>query len=132
MSGAYVALADQPPVPFNRVKRVTIKFNESADRTQYSLEIPSILQEQALLKREARVARAIDFSHAARAQRRLDFVRSKFRARCEPHALRVIIVPWQDDTHLEPRKQYSALDSRHHAITPVGRLNWPIVMPARV
>lgn len=52
MSGAHVALADQPPVPFNRVKRVTIKFNESADRTQYSLEIPSILQEQALLKRD--------------------------------------------------------------------------------
>ena len=51
-NGAYVALADQPPVPFNRIKRVPIKFVESADRTHYSLEIPSILQEQAALKRD--------------------------------------------------------------------------------
>lgn len=52
MNGAYVALADQPPVPFKRVKRVPIKFDESADRTHYSLEIPSILQEKAVLKRD--------------------------------------------------------------------------------
>ena len=52
MNGAYVALADQAPVPFNRVKRVRIKFDESADRTHYSLEIPSILQEKAILKRD--------------------------------------------------------------------------------
>lgn len=37
MNGAYVALADQPPVPFNKVKRVPIKFVESADRTHSSL-----------------------------------------------------------------------------------------------
>jgi len=47
-----VAVAEQPPVPFNRVKRVPIKFDESADRTHYSLEIPAILQEQAVLKRD--------------------------------------------------------------------------------
>lgn len=52
MNGAYVALADQPPVPFKRVKRVPIKFVESDDRTHYSLEIPTILQEQAVLKRD--------------------------------------------------------------------------------
>jgi hypothetical protein len=52
MNGAYVVLADQPPVPFNRIKRVPIKFVESADRTHYSLEIPSILQETAVLKRD--------------------------------------------------------------------------------
>jgi len=52
MNGAYVALAEQPPVPFNRVKRVPIKFDESTDRTHYSLEIPAILQEQAVLKRD--------------------------------------------------------------------------------
>ena len=52
MNGAYVALADQPPVPFSKVKRVPITFGESADRTRYSLEIPSILEEKALLKRD--------------------------------------------------------------------------------
>lgn len=52
MNGAYVALAEQPPVPFNRVKRVPIKFDESTERTEYSLEIPAILKEKALLKRE--------------------------------------------------------------------------------
>lgn len=52
MNGAYVALENQPPVPFKRVKSVRFKFDESADRTHYSLEIPSILQEQALLKRD--------------------------------------------------------------------------------
>jgi hypothetical protein len=31
---------------------VPIKFDESADRTHYSLEIPAILQEQAALKRD--------------------------------------------------------------------------------
>jgi hypothetical protein len=52
MNGAYVASADQPPVPFNKVKRVPIKFVESDDQTHYSLEIPTILQEQAVLKRD--------------------------------------------------------------------------------
>jgi hypothetical protein len=52
INGAYVALADQPPVPFNRVKRVPIEFVESADRTHYSLEMPSILQEKIVLKRD--------------------------------------------------------------------------------
>jgi hypothetical protein len=52
MNGAYVASADQPPVPFSKVKRVPIWFGESTDRTQYSLEIPAILEEKALLKRD--------------------------------------------------------------------------------
>jgi len=52
INGAYVALADQPPVPFNRVKRVPIEFVESADRTHYSLEMPSILQEKIVRKRD--------------------------------------------------------------------------------
>lgn len=52
MNGAYVASADQPPVPFKGVKRVPIKFDESADRTRYSLEIPSILHEETVLKRD--------------------------------------------------------------------------------
>lgn len=52
MNGAYVALEDQPPVPFNRIKRVPIKFVESVDRTHYSLDIPSILHEKAVLKRD--------------------------------------------------------------------------------
>jgi hypothetical protein len=51
MNGAYMASADQPPVPFRKVKRVPIKFVESTDRT-HSLEIPAILVEKALLKRD--------------------------------------------------------------------------------
>ena len=43
---------DQPPVPFNKVKRVSMRFVESNDRSQYSLEIPAILEEKALLKRD--------------------------------------------------------------------------------
>jgi hypothetical protein len=52
MIEAYVALPDQPPVAFNRHKRVPIRFDESSDRTHYSLEIPAILQEKAVLKRD--------------------------------------------------------------------------------
>jgi hypothetical protein len=47
-----VALPDQPPVPFNPHKRAPIRFDESADRTPYSLEIPAILQEKVVLKRD--------------------------------------------------------------------------------
>jgi hypothetical protein len=52
LQGAYVAVAGQSPVPFKQVKRVPIRFDESTDRTHYSLVIPAILQEQAVLKRD--------------------------------------------------------------------------------
>src|ERR1700722_17037239 len=41
---------------------------------------------------ETRVAGAIHFSHAACAQRRLDFVRTEFRTSSEGHACAAIIV----------------------------------------
>lgn len=46
------ALANQPPVPFRRVKVVPITFHESADQTEYAVDIPATLQEKALLKRD--------------------------------------------------------------------------------
>jgi hypothetical protein len=52
MNGAYVTSADQPPVSFSKIKYVPIRFVESTDRTQYALEIPAILEEKALLKRD--------------------------------------------------------------------------------
>ena len=44
--------ANQPPVPIRRVKIVSIAFHESADQTEYAVDIPAILQEKALLKRD--------------------------------------------------------------------------------
>jgi hypothetical protein len=45
-------VVNQPPIPFRRVKVVPITFQESADHTEYAVEIPAILQEKALLKRD--------------------------------------------------------------------------------
>lgn len=45
-------LVNQPPIPLREVKAVPIAFHESADRTEYAVQIPSILQEKALLKRD--------------------------------------------------------------------------------
>ena len=64
------------------------------------------------------IAGAIHLSHPARPQRRDNFVRTEFGPRREPHALRVIIVLWTRDTHLEPKRSHSAFDSSHQAITP--------------
>ena len=44
---------------------------------------------------QPRVTRAIHFSHAARTQRRLDFIRSEFRARDKCHPRGRIIVPME-------------------------------------
>jgi hypothetical protein len=52
MNGAYVALAEEPPVPFKTVKSVPISFRESTDQSHYELQIPAILQENAVLKRD--------------------------------------------------------------------------------
>jgi hypothetical protein len=45
-------LANQPPVPFRRVKIVPITFHESTDQIEYAVDIPKILQEKAVLKRD--------------------------------------------------------------------------------
>jgi hypothetical protein len=47
------AEANQPPVPFRKIKVVPIAFGESADHTQYYVDIPEILQEKALLRRDS-------------------------------------------------------------------------------
>ena len=52
MNGAYVALASEPPVPFQSIRSVPINFRESSDHTHYELEIPAILREQAVLRRD--------------------------------------------------------------------------------
>lgn len=44
--------ANEPPVPFRQVKVVPITFRESADHSEYTVEIPAILQERAWIKRD--------------------------------------------------------------------------------
>lgn len=46
------AEANQPPVPFRKIKVVSITFTESGHQTEYSVDIPQILQEKALLRRD--------------------------------------------------------------------------------
>jgi len=45
------AEANQPPVPLRKIKVVPIVFRESVDHTEYSVDIPEIVGEKALLKR---------------------------------------------------------------------------------
>ena len=45
----FMALSGEPPIPFNGTKIVPISFHESADQTEYSVEIPAILEEETLL-----------------------------------------------------------------------------------
>jgi hypothetical protein len=52
VNGAYIALAGQPPLPLKTVKVVPTNFRESSDQTDYELQIPAILKEKALLKRD--------------------------------------------------------------------------------
>jgi len=47
------AEANQPPVPFRKIKVVSITFGESKDHTEYSVDIPETLQEKALLRRDS-------------------------------------------------------------------------------
>ncbi len=48
---------------------------------------------------EPRIPCTIHLAHPACAKRRLDFIRPEFGPRCEPHALRVIIVPGENTIH---------------------------------
>src|SRR5271170_422166 len=62
-----------------------------------------------------RIPCAIHLAHPACAKRRLDFIRPEFGPRCEPHALRVIIVPGETPFILEPPEAlHSEVDSSHH------------------
>jgi hypothetical protein len=52
MNAEYVALAGEAPVPINKVKSARIQFHGSADNTLYTVDLPGILQEKAVLKRD--------------------------------------------------------------------------------
>ena len=45
--------ANQPPVPIRHIKATPISFHESADRSDFTIDIPSILQEKTHLQRDA-------------------------------------------------------------------------------
>ena len=44
--------ANDPPVPIRKIKSLPISFAESPDQTEYSVNIPDILQEKAVLRRD--------------------------------------------------------------------------------
>ncbi len=53
MNDQYTALPGEAAVPFRGVKSVLFEFSESSDRTIYRVGIPGLLEEQAVLKRDA-------------------------------------------------------------------------------
>jgi hypothetical protein len=53
MNDQYVAVAGEPAVPFRKVSPVPFEFSESADKTIFGVTIPGILEERAVLKRNA-------------------------------------------------------------------------------
>jgi len=48
-----VGMPGAQPIPFQRVRAVAFHFSESADKTVYTLSIPDILEEKAVLQRDA-------------------------------------------------------------------------------
>jgi len=53
MSGQYVAVPGDPVLPFGKTKPVPFEFSESDAATTYRVTIPGILEEKAILKRNA-------------------------------------------------------------------------------
>jgi hypothetical protein len=53
MNDQYVAVPSEPAMPFRKIRPATVEFSESADKTIYSLTIPGILEEKAMLKRNS-------------------------------------------------------------------------------
>jgi hypothetical protein len=53
MNDDYVAAPGEPAVPFRKISPVPFEFSESADKTIYSVTLPGILEEKAILKRRA-------------------------------------------------------------------------------
>ena len=49
----YVAAPGEPAVPFRKVSSVPFEFSESADRTIYTVTLPGILEDKAILKRNS-------------------------------------------------------------------------------
>jgi hypothetical protein len=52
VNGAYLALEGQPPLPLKKVKVIPINFRESRDQSDYELQIPAVLKEKVMLKRD--------------------------------------------------------------------------------
>jgi hypothetical protein len=48
-----IGLPGEQPIPFKQVKSVAFHFSESADKTVYTLSIPDILEERAVLQRDS-------------------------------------------------------------------------------
>jgi hypothetical protein len=53
MNDLYVAVPGEQAMPFRKISPVPFEFSESADRTIYGVTIPGILEEKAILKRNA-------------------------------------------------------------------------------
>ncbi len=49
-----VGTPGEQPIPFQQVKAVAFHFSESAEKTVYTLSIPDILEEKAVLQRDAK------------------------------------------------------------------------------
>jgi hypothetical protein len=53
MNDQYVAVPGEPAMPFRKIRPAVLAFSESADKTTYGLTIPGILEERAILQRNA-------------------------------------------------------------------------------
>jgi hypothetical protein len=53
MNADYVAVPGEPAVPFRKISSVPFEFSESADQTIYTVTLPGILEEKAILKRKS-------------------------------------------------------------------------------
>jgi hypothetical protein len=53
MNAEYVSVPGEAPVPFTKIKSARIEFQEAADKTVYTVGLPGILEEKALLKRDS-------------------------------------------------------------------------------
>jgi hypothetical protein len=53
MNDQYVAVPGEPAMPFRKIRPAALEFFESADKTTYTLKIPGILEQKAVLQRDS-------------------------------------------------------------------------------
>ncbi|HSY90204.1 MAG TPA: DUF1326 domain-containing protein [Candidatus Binatus sp.] len=53
MNQQYVAVPGEPAMPFREIRPAALEFFESADKTTYTLKIPGILEQKAVLQRDS-------------------------------------------------------------------------------
>jgi len=53
MNDQYVAVPGEPAMPFRKIRPSALEFFESADKTTYTLKIPGILEQKAVLQRDS-------------------------------------------------------------------------------